>query len=227
MQAPILKYPDFTPSANPFQLHTDASATGIGVILEQSAHVIAYASRALSKSEQNYSVIQKECLALVYALKQFPHYLFGRPYTILTDHAPLQWLSAQKMEGLLARWALATQEYEFNIQYKRGKDNGNADALSRKTYPDTQMVAATSQTPVLNEILCQQQATDPVIQQLYTALFHSNNKPAAPKGSKWHQPPVSQYRQLWPQLLLSNGIVCRQYAPTPSLPEVIVPIIPA
>ena len=57
------------------------------------------------------------------------------------------------MEGLLARWALAIQEYEFNIQYKRGKDNGNADALSRKTYPDTQMVAATSQTLVLNEIM--------------------------------------------------------------------------
>ena len=104
---------------------------------------------------------------------------------------------------------LAIQEYEFNIQYKRGKDNGNADALSRKAYPDTQIVATTSQTPVLNEILCQQQATDPVIQQLYTALSHSNNKPVAPKGSKWRQPPLSRYRQLWPQLLLSNGIVCR------------------
>ena len=59
MKAPILKYPNFAPSAKPFQLHTDASATGIGVILEQSVHVIAYTSRALSKSEQNYSVIQK------------------------------------------------------------------------------------------------------------------------------------------------------------------------
>ena len=59
MQAPILKYPDFTPSAKPFQLHIDASATGIGGVLEQFVYVIAYASRALSKSEQNYSVIQK------------------------------------------------------------------------------------------------------------------------------------------------------------------------
>ena len=63
-----------------------------------------------TKSEQNYSVIQRECLALVHALKQFRHYLLGRPFKILTDHAPLQWLSAQKMEGLLARWALAIQE---------------------------------------------------------------------------------------------------------------------
>ena len=76
-----------------------------------------HVSKALSKSEQNYSVIQKECLALVYALKQFRHYLLGCPFKILTDHAPLQWLSAQKMEGLLARWALAILEYEFTITY--------------------------------------------------------------------------------------------------------------
>ena len=101
-QAPILKYPDFTPSAKQFHLYTDASATGIGAVLEQSGHVIAYMSRTLTKSEQNYSVIQRECLALVYALKQFRHYLLGRPFQILIDHAPLQWLSAQKMEGLLA-----------------------------------------------------------------------------------------------------------------------------
>ena len=69
IQAPILKYPDFTSLAKPFHLYTDASATGIGAVLEQSSHVIAYVSRALTKSEQNYSVIQRECLALVYALK--------------------------------------------------------------------------------------------------------------------------------------------------------------
>ena len=89
------------------------------------------------------------------------------------------------------------------------------------------MIAATSQTPMLKEILRQQQATDPVIQHLYMALSHSNDKLAPPKGSKWHQSPLSRYRQLWPQLLLSNGIVCCQYAPTPSLPAVIVPIIPS
>ena len=75
IQAPMLKYPDFTPQANPFHLYTDASATGIGAVLDQSSHVIVYVSRALTKSEQNYSMIQRECLALVYALKQFRHYI--------------------------------------------------------------------------------------------------------------------------------------------------------
>ena len=63
---------------------------GIRAVLEQSGHVNAYASRTLSGSEKNYSVIQKECLAVVYALKQFRHYLLGRPFAVITDHAPLQ-----------------------------------------------------------------------------------------------------------------------------------------
>ena len=80
---------------------------------------------------------------------------------VVTDHAPLQWLCAQKMEGLLARWALAIQEYEFTITYCRGKENGNADALSRKVH---------LQMPTLTVDIYQQQCSDPVIQQLRVAL---------------------------------------------------------
>ena len=105
-QAPILAFPQFTADAPPFLLQTDASAVGVGAVLEQGGCVIAYASRTLTKSEQQYSTIQKECLAAVYAMKQFRHYLLGRSFQLVTDHAPLQWLSAQKMEGLLCRWAL-------------------------------------------------------------------------------------------------------------------------
>ena len=68
---------------------------------------------------------------MVYALKLFRHYLLGRHFQLLTDHAPLQWLSAQKMEGMLCRWALAMQEYDFHIVYRKGSLNANADALSR------------------------------------------------------------------------------------------------
>ena len=72
--APILAYPQFHQHASQFVLQTDASATGLGAVLEQDGHVIAYASRTLNKAEQQYSVIQKECLAAVYAMKQFRHY---------------------------------------------------------------------------------------------------------------------------------------------------------
>jgi len=116
IQAPILAFPDFTNAAAPFLLQTDASAVGLGAVLEQGGRVIAYASRTLNSAEQQYSTIQKECLAAVFALKQFRHYLLGCSFQLLTDHAPLQWLSAQKMEGLLCRRALAMQEYSFIIK---------------------------------------------------------------------------------------------------------------
>ena len=119
VHAPVLAYPRFDSSASEFQLQTDASAVGLGAVLEQDGHVVAYGSRSLTAPEQQYSVIQKECLAVVYALKQFRHYLLGRHFQLLTDHAPLQWLSAQKMEGMLCRWALAMQEYDFHIVYRQ------------------------------------------------------------------------------------------------------------
>ena len=81
-EAPVLIFPNFCPSADQFILSTDASATGIGAVLEQSGHVVAYASRTLSASERNYSVIQRECLAIVFALKQFRHYLLGRTFKL-------------------------------------------------------------------------------------------------------------------------------------------------
>ena len=109
VSTPVLSYPRFGQAAPEFVLKTDASALGIRAVLEQGNQVIAYQSRALTRAEQQYSVIQRECLAIIFALKQFKHYLLGRQFKIFTDHAPLQWLAAQKMEGMLCRWSLAMQ----------------------------------------------------------------------------------------------------------------------
>ena len=147
IESPVLSYPNFAADAAPFVLQTDASTVGIGAILEQDGHVIAYLCRALTNAEKHYSVIQQECLAAVVAMKQFRLYLLGCQFTLMTDHAPLQWLSAQKMEGLLCRWALAMQEYNFIIVYRTGSFNGNADALSRsplQTASQSAPVAVTS-----------------------------------------------------------------------------------
>ena len=89
VEAPVLSYPRFDVNAPMFVLQTDASSVGLGVVLEQNGKVIAYASKALNSAEQHYSVIQKECLAAVFATKQFCHYLLGRPFQLLTDHCPL------------------------------------------------------------------------------------------------------------------------------------------
>ena len=118
-QALVLTYPKFDSSAGTFILQTDASAVGLGAELEQDGHVVAYASRALTKPEQQYSVIHKECLAAVYAMKQFRHYLLGRRFKLVTDHAPLQWLSAQKMEGLLCRRLCQSRNMTLRFSTRR------------------------------------------------------------------------------------------------------------
>ena len=226
IESPVLSYPNFAADAAPFVLQTDASAVGIGAILEQDGHVIAYFSRALTNAEKHYSIIQQECLAAVVAMKQFRHYLLGRQFTLMTDHAPLQWLLAQKMEGLLCRWALAMQEYNFNIVYRSGSSNGNADALSRSPLQATNQsapVAVTSarETP---ESLQQQQQTDSILQQVYNALSTSTDKPM--HWHKLHPSPLCRYYQLWHQLSIIDGIVCRTYKPDGNMDAVTVPLLP-
>lgn len=133
MNEPILQFPDFT---KPFILTTDASNVAIGAVLSQgpvnSDKPVCYASRTLTKTEQNYSTIEKELLAIVWAVKYFRPYLYGRKFQILTDHRPLTWLMNLKdPNSKLIRWRLKLEEYQYDIVYKKGKINTNADALSR------------------------------------------------------------------------------------------------
>ena len=221
-QAPILAFPQFTADAPPFLLQIDASSVDLGAVLEQGGRVIAYASRTLTRSELQYSTIQKECLAAVYAMKQFRHYLLGCPFQLITDHAPLQWLSAQKMEGLLCRWALAMEEYNFDIVYRKGSLNGNADALSRLPATTSTTVAMTSATPKVTDIQ-QAQRNDLIFQQLFQALSQSQDKPISLTRK---QPSLKRYVQLWHQLSVIDGVICHTYCPSPPSSSVTVPVIP-
>ncbi|KAL5517962.1 hypothetical protein EMCRGX_G003617 [Ephydatia muelleri] len=174
--APILVYPRVDKEASQFQHLTDASALGLGAVLEQGGHVIAYASRILTKAEANYSVIQRECLAVVYGIRQFRHYLLGRSFQLWTDHKPLQWLSEQRMEGMLCRWALALQKYKFTVEYRKGSHNDNADALSRRreTVGRASHLAATrSTTGVLAEQIRIAQQKDDIIQQVEGVVYRT------------------------------------------------------
>lgn len=133
INAPILQYPDFD---KPFILTTDASDVAIGAVLSQGKlgtdKPVAYASRTLSDTEQRYSTIEKELLGIVWAIKYFRPYLYGKRFTIFTDHRPLTWLMSLKdPNSKLTRWRLRLAEYDFDVQYKKGKINTNADALSR------------------------------------------------------------------------------------------------
>lgn len=126
---PILVYPDFNKT---FTLNTDASNFALGAILSQNNRPICYASRTLNEHEVNYSTIEKELLAIVWATKYFRPYLFGRKFIIETDHKPLTWLfSIKEPNSKLVRWRLKLSEFDYEIKYKKGVKNGNADALSR------------------------------------------------------------------------------------------------
>jgi 8-oxo-dGTP pyrophosphatase MutT (NUDIX family)/predicted aspartyl protease len=135
-QAPVVQYPDFN---RPFLLYTDASQIGIGAVLAQKdndkhEYVIAYASRTLNPAERNYGITELECLAIVWAVKYFRHYLYGSKFTIITDHTALKWLLNSTSENgnrRLERWKIMLSEYDFEIIYRKGKNHANADALSR------------------------------------------------------------------------------------------------
>ncbi|UYV72285.1 K02A2.6-like, partial [Cordylochernes scorpioides] len=134
---PMLAYPD---PGEPFILDTDASNTGIGAVLSQTQdgveRVIAYFSKTLSKPERNYCVTRRELLAIVKSIEHFHHYLYGQKFLLRTDHAALRWLlNFKSPEGQLARWIQRLQEYDMEIQHRKGKSHGNADALSRRPCP--------------------------------------------------------------------------------------------
>lgn len=99
-------------------------------------HPVAYLSKKLSPAEQNYATIEKECYAIVWAVKQLKPYLYNRRFTVLSDHAPRVWLhKAKGTNSRLLRWSLALQEYDMDIVHIRGKENIVADALSRAGEP--------------------------------------------------------------------------------------------
>lgn len=131
--APLLQFPDFK---KPFILTTDASNYAIGAVLSQgpigSDKPIAYFSKTLSDTQTRYSTIEKELYAVLEGVKHFRPYLYGNKFFIYTDHRPLAWLySLKEPNSKLTRWRLRLQEYDFEIYYKKGNQNTNADAMSR------------------------------------------------------------------------------------------------
>jgi transposase InsO family protein len=134
---PVLAYPT---ADGFFILDTDASNYGIGAVLSQvqagneEPRVIAYASKTLSDSQRAYCTTWKELLAVVYFVKHFQRYLYGRRFLLRTDHAALVWLlNFKNPEGIVARWITALTSYmPFDcIQHRPGREHTNADSMSR------------------------------------------------------------------------------------------------
>jgi hypothetical protein len=137
--APVLAMPDIHKS---FDIYCDASKQGLGCVLMQEGHMIAYASRQLRKNEQNYPTHDLELAAVIHALKIWRHYLLGNKCQIYTDHKSLKYIFTQNDLNLRQRRRLELiKDYDLEIHYHPGKANVIADALSRKSHVNAIMVS--------------------------------------------------------------------------------------
>lgn len=159
----VLEHPDYS---KPFIVECDASDKGVGAVLLQETTKrgikkdlpVFFASRKLTPGERKWPIRDKEALAIVWALATFRHHILGRHFIVRSDHQSLEWLMEAKT-GRLARWALLLSEYEpFTIQYKSGKVNKRADALSRmyeisEILPDIATIAAIRPTSNSSDVM--------------------------------------------------------------------------
>lgn len=127
----LLTYPDYNKR---FELTTDASAVALGAVLSQEGRPLTMISRNLSRAEANYATNERELLAIVWALKELRHYLYGvSDIHIFTDHQPLTFAMSEKNpNSKMRRWRSIIEEFSPKFFYKPGKENVVADALSRQ-----------------------------------------------------------------------------------------------
>lgn len=164
--APILGFAD---PKLPYVLHTDASTIGLGAALYQEQEgelrVIAYASRGLSKSESRYPAHKLEFLALKWAVtEKFCDYLYGSPFTVITDSNPLTYiLTTAKLDATSYRWLSALSSFEFQLRYRAGKQNMDADGLSRRPHlePLNDLVSLKEQERIRQFVQHHLPGTDP------------------------------------------------------------------
>ena len=203
ISAPILVYPEFD---KPFLLYTDASDNAIGGVLGQKhvdgEKVIAYWSRQLHKAERQYSTVEKEALAAVSAVKEFYPYLYGFPFTLITDHNPLVSLKGLKdIGGRLSRWIIFLQQFNMEFRYKPGKEHSNADCMSRYFPQDAPLISFASQLDLNDmESIKQAQAADAQLIELSKALKTSR----PPKGLE----------RLYRTAVMKEGVLYRKYRKT-------------
>ena len=134
---PVLKFFDVT---KPITVSCDASKNaGLGAVLLQVEQLIVYASRSMTEAETRYAQIEKELLAVLFALERFNQYTYGKKVLVENDHKPLEIILKKPLHDApprLQRMLLRLQQYDFVFKHKPGKELVVADTLSRAPLPD-------------------------------------------------------------------------------------------
>ena len=200
------------------ELKVDASPVGLGAILLQrtkgAVRPVAYASRTLTDVERQYSQTEKQALAVVWACERFHIYLYGKPFTVFTDHKPLEIIYNPKAKPppRIERWALRLQPYQFTMVHMAGKTNP-ADVLSRLPLDNQpfrerdiaeEYINYVTSNAVPNTLSLEQietaTAADPVLQQVHSCLT----------SFEWlDTPELKPYKRIQHELCASSGIILR------------------
>ena len=167
VSTPVLALPNFT---RPFAIETDACDTGVGAVLMQDGHLVAYLSKALGVRNQKLSTYEKEFFAVMMAIDKWRPYLQQAPFEIVTDHKSLCALDDQQLVTDLQRKAMSKMAgLQFSFRYKKGVDNSAADVLSRVGHLLELDALSICQPQWLQEV-ANSYETDPDSQELLTKL---------------------------------------------------------
>jgi len=189
--APVLALPDF---AKPFHINTDASGAGIGAVLHQDGHPLAFLSKPLCPHNQGLTVYEKEYLALLMAVDQWRHYLLHAEFVLHTDHQCLTHLNEQRLHTAWQQKVFARlQGLQYRIEYRKGTENGAADALSHRSHPEHLSAISSVQHQWLASVT-QSYASDPKAQDL---LVHLAVDPASVPPFTLSQGVIRYKNRIW------------------------------
>ncbi|KAJ0547862.1 putative nucleotidyltransferase, Ribonuclease H [Helianthus annuus] len=181
--APVLTLPD--PSKT-FVVETDASAGGVGAVLMQDRHPVSFLSKALSPRANALSVYEKELLAIMLAVKQWHYYLITGPFVIRTDQKSLKHLLSQKVTTPLQhKWLAKLMGYDYSIEYKKGRENVVADALSRVQGSELFVTAVSQLEPLLLDRIVESQKRDIDLQQIVDKIKNGEGNARFRWNGKW------------------------------------------
>ena len=207
-----------------FKLATDASNTAVGAVLTEvvdgNERVISYASKVLSKSERRWPTYDQELWAIVWAVRHFRQYLAASHFTVLTDHKPLKNIPSSinvdmDATGRRGRWAIELSTYDLDVRYRKGSDNGNADALSRPVAagqaPDDdagELMAVKhdgERKEIDDDTLRREQDLDPTVSEVKKWLTTGKQPPK--KDLRKRNRTIRTLARLFDRLLIDQGIV--------------------
>lgn len=215
---PVLAYADFS---RPFHLYTDASLDGLGAVLSQvqegRERVIAYASRSLlptERNDKNYSSFKLELLALKWAVtEKFKDYLWGVKFTAFTDNNPLVHLKTATLGAVEQRWAAQLANFDFDVKYRPGVTNKNADVLSRfpqeeETKACPVMAEGAEEAEAPESEWAERQQEDPALQEVRAWLQRGRLPTTEDRSAA--RPAAKRLLRDWSRLRLEEGVLQRK-----------------